>query len=52
MDQGKEVKPGHNTVNTKVEWKGKTHEGVDDMYDVASKIIDHLGEDAKVMYQR
>ena len=49
------VKHGHRqaatpaAVNTKVERIGETHEGVDNMYDVASEIIVHLGVDAKVM---
>ena len=47
METGKEVKPGHAAVNSKVEWIGKTHEGIDDMNDFASEIIVHLGVDAK-----
>ena len=49
MDTGKQLQPGHAAVNSKVEWIGETHEGVDNMYDVASEIIVHLGVDAKVM---
>ena len=49
MDTGKQLQPGHAAVNSKVEWIGETHEGVDDMNDVASEIIVHLGVDAKVM---
>ena len=43
------MKPGHAAVNSKVEWIGETHEGIDDMNDVAGEIIVHLGVDAKEM---
>ena len=49
MDTDKKLQTGHAALNTKVEWIGEAHEGVDDMYDVASKIIVHLVVDAKVM---
>ena len=47
MDTGNQLQPGHAAVNSKVERIGETHEGIDDMNDVASEIIVHLGVDAK-----
>jgi hypothetical protein len=49
MGRGKQLQPGHAAVNSKVKWIGEAHEGIDNMYDVASEIIVHLGVDAKEM---